>query len=367
MVTFSSIRYAACCLVAAGMFASCGGSSQPILGPTAAMPSAGLRLYVAWNDGAANGHAQIRVYAAQLVSKPRLLETLHAPFGQVWGLATDAQGSLYAATCTQTCPTLCGAFVNSSKPGALTAEEAIIASRQSKASGTNGIAVYYKGTGQPSLDYLAPPGEEPLEVAVGSDGTVYSGNRSSTTCAAYPRLDVEVYAKGHEQPTSTTRVATGTRGLMGLALDAKNDIWVSYFHINDRIHIDEFTHGSSEVRRYTLPAAYCCADGGLTFDRAGHLVIGICLAQDSSLCGAAIMDVHTMKRVGFIQGACPVVSGFQICFGPQALAFSADEKQLWAALVFAEGYTYPQGTLRSDFRIRPGNKTDPTWGVAIGR
>lgn len=119
----------------------------------------GSRLYVAWNYHS-GVRGQIRVYEEELVSHPPLLETLNTPYHQVWDMTTDAGGNLYVATCAGRCPIICTGQSDNVNGDF----------------GHNGIAVYKHGTGERNLQYLAPAGETPLDVAVGSDGTVYSGN-----------------------------------------------------------------------------------------------------------------------------------------------------------------------------------------------
>jgi hypothetical protein len=132
--------------LAAGALAGCAGPSPSAL-PAAAAPPAQARLYVAWDRNDLTG-SEIRVYDAQPVAHPELLQTLKSPYPQIRGLTMAPSGNLYAAACTS---------CDDSAPPESAPRRA--------SSRSNGIAVYPGGERERQLEYVAPPGELPIRVA----------------------------------------------------------------------------------------------------------------------------------------------------------------------------------------------------------
>ncbi|MBV8149221.1 MAG: hypothetical protein JO092_09035 [Candidatus Eremiobacteraeota bacterium] len=342
--------------LAASALASCAGPWPSSPTPTAAAPpgaqfpdNAQAHLYVAWDNNNLTS-SEIRVYQTRLVAQPKLLHTLNTPYAEIRGMTTDASGNLYAAACNS-----CDDNATSGSTPA----------RGSSAS--NGIAVYRHG-GDPSLDYIAPDGELPIRVAVGSDGTVYSGNAFYRMKAKTWRLAVEIYAKGQKEPTKTLPVvAAAANRNMGLALDGQGNLWASYVQSNSKFPVElvEYASGSSTPKTYALSSQYSSSLGGLTFDSAGRLLVATCFGGH---CGTAIFDVPSMQQVAFIRAKCLKVGSNTLCFTPAAFAFNADESQLWATeLTGVVGYTYPKGKLKTDFLISRGNEGYLPYGVTVGR
>jgi hypothetical protein len=354
--------------LAAGALASCSGPSPspltPAAGPSIARTgveaATHARLYVAWTDNNGMG-SRIRVYDAPVGAHPKLLETLRSPYDEIRGITIDAQGNLYAAACTS---------CDDGDTSALVPADA--------SSASNGIAVYREGRGEPRLDYIAPAGELPVRVVVGSDGTVYSGNALSLRSGSNGRwrLTVEVYANGRK-PVRTIVVAAkaGYRNF-GLALDAHGNLWASYVlamdvntDIKAHVRLAEYApHSSAAQKTYVLPHLYDYSDGGLAFDNAGHLVIATCLTPDTGRypCGALVLDVSSMRKVAFLLA----LSGCQnqLCFSPFGFALNADGSELWATTTKggasggAAAYTYPTGQKTAYLHTL----RELTYGVAFG-
>ncbi len=79
------------------------------------------------------------------------------------------------------------------------------------------VTVYHPGAGMPFRTYTAGV-FSPVDVAVAADGTVYVANDSS---------EVTVYPTGSLQPSKMLRAPAGDAPI-GVALDARGDVFVSY-------------------------------------------------------------------------------------------------------------------------------------------
>jgi hypothetical protein len=340
---------------------SCAGLSASSLTPAEAGAATHVhaRLYVAWTNNNLLG-SQIRVYDASLGTHPKLLETLKTPYDEIHGMTTDAQGNLYAAACKSCDDTATSASSPADGPSA-----------------SNGIAVYRRGRGEPSLDYAAARGDVPIRVVVGSDGTVYSGNAFYLNNSRW-RLTVQVYARGRNQPIRTIAVAKAGYRNIGLALDARGNLWVSYVvakdvntNIRAHVHLAEYAHDGSKAKKaYVLPHQYNYSEGGFTFDDAGHLVIASCLGpQPFAPCGTLILDFPSMQQVTFVEAtqSCLPTGISEQCFSPAAFAFNSGESELWATtLNGVYGYTYPEGSTVALVPSNLSNHGHLPYGVAIG-
>jgi hypothetical protein len=357
-IAMAAAALASCTGLSTSSLTSSGAGASMIPAAVGATTHAHARLYVAWTNNNLLG-SQIRVYDASLGTHPKLLETLKTPYDEIHGMTTDAQGNLYAAAC-KSCD-----------------DNATSASSPADAPSANGIAVYRGARGEPSLVYAAARGEVPIRVVVGSDGTVYSGNAFYLNNSRW-RLTVEVYPKGRNEPIRTIAVAKAGYRNIGLALDARGNLWASYVvakdvntNIKAHVYLAEYArHGSKAKRTYVLPHQYNYSEGGLAFDDAGHLVIASCLGpQPFAPCGTLILDFPSMQQVAFVEAtnSCLPTGISEQCFSPAAFAFNAGESELWATtLNGVYGYTYPAGSTVALVPSNLSNHGHLPYGVVIG-
>jgi hypothetical protein len=128
------------------------------------------------------------------------------------------------------------------------------------------VLVYPPGASSPTTTLTDPVGF-PVDVAIGSDGTVYvayvwssRGNPGS----------VAVYAPGATTPTSVLRYQ-GFVQVAGVALDRSGNVFVSYDQSNGKFGtVAEFPAGSSNPVATNISVG---AVGGIGFDKAGHMLL----------------------------------------------------------------------------------------------
>ncbi|MGA7356395.1 MAG: hypothetical protein WA431_10295 [Candidatus Cybelea sp.] len=134
-------------------------------------------------------------------------------------------------------------------------------------SNAENVLVYTAGSSSPTST-LDDPDEFPIDVTVGTDGTVYVANLDGPIGASG---DVVVYAPGSTEPTETLHDKCFLH-VLGVALDKHGDLFASCEIAPGAGHgqVVEFKSGSTKGTQthITLENA-----GGLGFDGAGHLLV----------------------------------------------------------------------------------------------
>jgi hypothetical protein len=136
---------------------------------------------------------------------------------------------------------------------------------------------------------------EPADIAFSSTGIRYV--MDIVNFPAMTNGQIEIYPKGKLKPTSTLQlpgelVGTGTsQGLgLGIATDAKNNVYATYINTNSGTDITKFASGKGAGK--ILQNASGIDYEGMTFDGSGNLVV----AADSASGGA--IDVFKPPYTG---------------------------------------------------------------------
>jgi hypothetical protein len=125
--------------------------------------------------------------------------------------------------------------------------------------GNNTVTVYPLGQTSPSLTYSTGL-SGPIGVAVGADGTVY--------VSEYSAGEVVEYAKGQTSPTLTLTLSGGAEGV---ALDGKNNLYVSYNDANSGLgEVEEFAPGSSSGTNLGITVEFA---GDIKVDKKGDILL----------------------------------------------------------------------------------------------
>jgi DNA-binding beta-propeller fold protein YncE len=192
------------------------------------------------------------------------------------GLAVDAKGNLYVAD-----------------------------------AGSTTVTVYKPGETTPFESYS--PGQNPVSVLVGSDGTVYIG-QGLDGC-----LCISEYASGGTTPKLTIPLS-GIGDPMAMALDSKNNLYVSLTNAT----VYEFAPG--ETTGMSLGLSGLHNPRGLVFDAKGDLLV----ADDPLGFTTGNVNVYPPGQTQYSK---------QIAVGPQPfeIAFGRKDAQLYVANV---GYSY---------------------------
>jgi len=226
-------------LVASTLVVACAGSPTSSSLPTSyavnaarvAPNAAKTPLVFVASQGGSNG----AVYAFNPDGATRPLQTIVAGISEPTGIALDSTGTLYVAN-----------------------------------SGNNTVAAYAAGTTSPSKT-LTDGISAPQGVAVGTDGTIYVANEGSSPSAGSGT--VTEYPSGKNSPSATLSL-TGYDAFAA-ALDAANNLYVSWFSTNDySIKIYRYAPGSkqgTDLKLDLAPGSFPAY--GLTFDKSGDLVL----------------------------------------------------------------------------------------------
>jgi hypothetical protein len=113
---------------------------------------------------------------------------------------------------------------------------------------------------------LNDPNYYPITVAVDGSGTVYAANAESTTG---PPGNVTVWAKGSVNPTATLTYPDFLI-VLGVGVDASNNVYVSYIPTSGPPAMVEFPAGSQTGQPVAIQGAN---EGVMTFDSANNLVM----------------------------------------------------------------------------------------------
>jgi|HubBroStandDraft_1064217.scaffolds.fasta_scaffold189540_1 hypothetical protein len=132
---------------------------------------------------------------------------------------------------------------------------------------TNAYSVvgFKRGASSPFAT-LNDAGFYPVSVAVDSNGTVYAANAEGVNG---PPGNVTVWAKGSTNPTATLTYAS-FEIVLGLGVDAQNDLFVTYIPTSGPPSMVEFPAGSQNGVPVSIEEANV---GDITFDESGNLVM----------------------------------------------------------------------------------------------
>jgi DNA-binding beta-propeller fold protein YncE len=143
------------------------------------------------------------------------------------------------------------------------------------------ILVYAPGATTPSKTLRDVKGWVPGEVALGANGTLYATNihgplpkHCRSICPPKPG-NVAIYAPGSDKPTAIYKTFPATQAYypIGIGLDAKSDIFVSYETINvsnAQASVIEFAAGSKTPVETGIVLGYA---GGIEFDASGNMLV----------------------------------------------------------------------------------------------
>jgi 6-phosphogluconolactonase (cycloisomerase 2 family) len=296
----NSIKSLACASVAGLLLlGGCAGGNSP-LAPAAGMPQAReatrTRSDLAPDAGAPKLYVSdlvdsiIYVYSLGNLAQPRRIITKGIMNPQ--GLAVDYSRQLYVAN-----------------------------------QGTaNDVTVYPPGKSKPSITYQSQYFSGPDAVAIGKDGTVYVSNYSNGTVVEFP--------PGQQTPSLTITLPGTTQsepdGPQGLALDASNNLYVSYNGYFSGGYVEKYPPGSTSGTDTGIALNNV---GGISIDNLGDIVL-----VDR---GNSVVDVFPPGSTTPSQ----TIGGF---YSPNQLAFVRGFKKL---VVTDEGahqidvVSYPAGTL----------------------
>lgn len=187
------------------------------------------------------------------------------------------------------------------------------------------IVGFKRGSTSP-FTTLNDPGYYPVTVAVGNDGTVYAANVVSLSG---PPGNVAVFANGSTNPTATLTYS-GFLLVLGLGIDANNNLYVSYQPSSGPAAVVEFPSGSQTAQPVPLSDI---SEGDITFDRQSDLVMEN---------GSGGLGVWTSPYSGGPARSIPA-------FGNEP-TFDRKENKVWVAYAnFSTpkiiGYNYTSGAL----------------------
>jgi len=127
------------------------------------------------------------------------------------------------------------------------------------------VVAFKRGATAP-FTTLSDPNYFPISVAVDGHGTVYAANAEATTG---PPGNVTVWAKGHTSPTGTLTYSNFNI-VIGVGVDAQNDVYVSYIPTSGPPAMVKFPAGSQTGQPVAIQDANL---GDLTFDASQNLVM----------------------------------------------------------------------------------------------
>ena len=205
------------------------------------------------------------------------------------------------------------------------------------------VVAFKRGSTTP-FTTLNDPNYYPLSVAVDSNGTVYAANAQGTT--GQPG-NVTVWTKGSTNPTGTLTYPT-FEIVLGVGVDASNNVYVSYIPTSGPPTMLEFPAGSGTP----VPVSILSATGDMTFDKAGDLVMET---------NQNALGVWTPPYAG---GATRTIQAF----GNEP-TLSKNDKKVWIAYAnFStpkiEGYDYTSGKL-VDTITNGWTASEIPYGVAL--
>lgn len=209
--------------------------------------------------------------------------------------------------------------------------------------GARTVLMYRRGATKPSR-LLLDPREYPVDVAVHTDGTVFVAN---TATVGFKAGDVVVYPPGARYPTSKLTDPYFSR-VIGVAVDASKDVFVSYVDTRNQGRVDEFVAGSTIATHLGIQVAFT---GGIVLDQGGNIVLNDELAPAT--------DVYSAPN-------WQLTGSFGKKGVPLYLAFGQTEHYVYVAdgSGAVHQYAYPSGRLVNT--ISAGwSGSSPPYGVAV--
>jgi hypothetical protein len=186
------------------------------------------------------------------------------------------------------------------------------------------VVAFKRGSTTP-FTTLNDPNYFPLSVAVDSNGTVYAANAQGTS--GQPG-NVTVWTKGSTNPTGTLTYPS-FEIVLGVGVDASNNVYVSYIPMSGPPAMLEFPAGSGTP----VPVTLLNSPGDMTFDKAGDLVM------------ETNMDVLGVWTPPYAGGASRTIQAF----GNEPTLSKSDHRVWIAYANFStpkiEGYDYTSGKL----------------------
>jgi hypothetical protein len=205
--------------------------------------------------------------------------------------------------------------------------------------GNNTVTAYKRGETRPSLT-ISTGIDTPTGLTVDAAGTVY--------CANVGNDSVTVYPKGQTTPALTIPIAGSPEYL---AVDASNNLYVSYLGGSKGTGVMEFAPGSTTGKDLGLDLS---GGGALEVDRSGNIII----ADDYGF----VIDffpagqTEPSRKIGLGGGAA-----FGLSLGQQEAKLYVSVESGGAFVV--QALNYPRGTsLTTNLSTYAGN-----WPIAVSR
>lgn len=171
------------------------------------------------------------------------------------------------------------------------------------------VDVYKRGQLKPFESYTNGVWS-PVDVAIASDGTVYIANYSST---------VTVYPPGSLY-SSMSLVAPSGQAPLGIAFDAKGNVYVSYVLPSGGGSVYQYAPGQTTGTNLGITFSSGGNPHGLAFDRSGNLVVAVSRAPNSG------SDIEV-----FAPGSTKPKRTIGGVFQPFMLAFTPNGRRLFVA------------------------------------
>lgn len=194
------------------------------------------------------------------------------------------------------------------------------------------VAVFHKGATAP-YETLTDSSEQPVDVAVDTNGTVYVTNYEDTN-NDIGSGSISVYAGGSTTPTSTLSIP-GNAYVEDCTLDKTHDLYVGYrIDSNGKWAIAKFNNGTGTPHTTAFKIA---GAGGMQFDAAQNL---------------AVIDVVNTDIAIYKTGMANPIQTIFVGNGVDGVAFNGGGNHVYAAnpnaLTIYE-YAFPSGTPINSF------------------
>jgi DNA-binding beta-propeller fold protein YncE len=189
--------------------------------------------------------------------------------------------------------------------------------------------------------------DNPLNIIVGKDGTVYVANQGDQNIG-----NVMEYAKGSTMPTRTIKL-TGNGWPWGMALDAANNLYVAY-NINFVGHVFEVPSGSSKGTDLNLDNEEKVAYYGLAIDKKGKfLYVSSPNTDSASQQATSILEFRLPDKQIYRSIGSTTEGTFTY------IALNASQTRFWVinnccgGMFAVDGFSAPAGVLEDTLDIEP--------------